>query len=263
MFPAGTIVWRGGLNFSTSPAGVRACLSSTDGDLERHKTDRGTYSLRVVVRGIYLSEPEVTTDRSGIVCFVEGGSPPAGWTHLLVSRQRLTRDDHGCDHGNLFARFARPFAMEDYLRFRTEMAQVMAQVAGVPFSRELEAAAAVRLPEDRDGERRLVSGLVGRAEALQAGLPQTVAGSASYFRAYNHLRQDGRGFTAPATRKQAQTARAKLGSGLAAMPGFAEATVVRKGGGFVVSVKLKPGAAVVSGAIPADVDGVPVVLAVR
>ncbi len=161
MFPLGTILWRATQQFSDS-----AELE----DVIFDKTDKGTFMCRAHFLGVSAGwEPHVYGSRNvyngptrGMVVFMDN-EPQEDWTHLIVTgvskamRQPVGPDGGKNDKGMcLFAKEATPYEVEDYLDFRSRLAQIRRQHPNVPIEEIVSLSMDCWPDEKREGERRLV-----------------------------------------------------------------------------------------------------------
>jgi hypothetical protein len=101
-FIKGTIIWRP----------VQHLQAKCDlRDYPFELSARGSQMARVVMNGDFMPEPEFTSQRRGVVAFIDCKEIPSNWTHAIVT---------GRAKQTVFARFMTG-SMHEYLQWRLKV----------------------------------------------------------------------------------------------------------------------------------------------
>lgn len=149
MFVPNTIIWRGGLYFNRY--GCKKLVA-----FNPKPTEKGCFVLRTQMLGSYLCEPEASVmdvHANGVVTFV---APPyiEEWTHLLVTKAV----DKG-NNGYMFANFAKPYDIHEYIDFRNKLFHALGRLYTEPVlthDERIEIANTIWPAEIRKEQRRLI-----------------------------------------------------------------------------------------------------------
>ena len=161
MFKNGTVLWRH--CFHHVHKGVRVEPMTFD------KTEKGTYLGRIQLGGgtDFTFEPVVIPNSYddqgskihcfGIVVFIDK-MPPEDWTHLLVTGVSKAMRTPGTEKGHaVFATPAKPYPMDEYRRFRGDMARLVHNNLNATFEQKKQAMLNCWPNEVRPTECRLLA----------------------------------------------------------------------------------------------------------
>jgi hypothetical protein len=162
LFPNGTVLWRPCFHTSS-----KARLAE---NFQFEKTEKGSYMGRVEIGcGQFLWEPAAypnTVDKHqihGFVVFMDE-LPPEDWTHLVVTgvskAMRLppvAEPRGGYKGAAIFAKAAKPYKMDEYLKFRQAYFNIMSKNLNAKFDQCKDLALTVWPDEVRPEEKRLVA----------------------------------------------------------------------------------------------------------
>ena len=166
MLTNGTVVYRDVGFRSNTSEGSKSCKAVLTPTPEIPKGDRGNYMLRINVSGQHGLNPIAFVSESynrGVVLFVNE-EIPGDWTHLVVSGTTFRWTPAGFT-GAVFATVPKPYNMDAYLEFRTQMYNTYAEMSGrvIPWHDKFRRLRAVCPPENRPEEVHLFSELAGKS----------------------------------------------------------------------------------------------------
>jgi len=156
LFPDGVVLWRE-VHFDIKGEKYRAELA----DVDFEKTHMGHWLCRIQIPGEYLYEPEVCSNKNGLVVFADR-EPPKDWTHLVVSGRGKTIQNPGVPGPGtcIFAKVAEPFPLADYMDFRKKLFKLCWRIdhgkLEGSFDNILDQCDKVWLPDFRGNEQRLI-----------------------------------------------------------------------------------------------------------